>query len=75
MTNNIELKPINNILNKYHISDDDIKNYGKYIAKLNVDNLKPRDKVGKLVLVPSISPTIYGEGKTTTVIGLVAALN
>lgn len=75
MTSNIELKPINNILNKYHISDDDIKNYGKYIAKLNVDNLKTRDKVGKLVLVTSISPTIYGEGKTTTVIGLVDSLN
>ena len=75
MQNNIKLEPINNILNKYHISDDEIKNYGKYIAKLNVDNLKAKDRIGKLILVTSISPTIYGEGKTTTVIGLVDSLN
>ena len=66
--------PINDILNKYGISDDYIINYGKYIAKIDIDNLK-NTKAGKLILVTSISPTIYGEGKTTTAIGLVDALN
>ena len=56
--------PINAILNKYGISDDYIINYGKYIAKIDIDNLK-NTKAGKLILVTSISPTIYGEGKTT----------
>ena len=72
--NNAKLMPINAILNKYGISDDYIINYGKYIAKIDIDNLK-NTKAGKLILVTSISPTIYGEGKTTTAIGLVDALN
>ena len=72
--NNAKLMPIKAILNKYGISDDYIINYGKYIAKIDIDNLK-NTKAGKLILVTSISPTIYGEGKTTTAIGLVDALN
>ena len=31
--------------------------------------------MGKLVLVTSINPTPYGEGKTTTTIGLIDSLN
>ena len=72
--NNAKLMLINAILNKYGISDDYIINYGKYITKIDIDNLK-NTKAGKLILVTSISPTIYGEGKTTTAIGLVDALN
>ena len=37
---NAKLMPINAILNKYGISDDHIINYGKYIAKIDIDNLK-----------------------------------
>ena len=52
-----------------------IKNYSLYgedIAKL--DYIK-EDKRGKLVLVTSINPTMSGDGKTTTSIGLVDSLN
>ena len=72
---NASLEPINKILNKYGISDDVVINYGKYIAKIDIDKLNKKTQNGKLVLVTSISPTMYGEGKTTTAIGLVDALN
>ena len=75
MENVDKLEPINKILNKYGILDDEIINYGKYIAKVDIDRLGIKDKKGKLILVTSINPTIYGEGKTTTAIGLVDALN
>lgn len=75
MENVDKLEPINKILNKYGILDDEIINYGKYIAKVDIDRLGTKDKKGKLILVTSINPTIYGEGKTTTAIGLVDALN
>ena len=75
MKNVDKLEPINKILNKYGILDDEIINYGKYIAKVDIDRLGTKDKKGKLILVTSINPTIYGEGKTTTAIGLVDALN
>ena len=42
--NNAKLMPINAILNKYGISDDYIINYGKYIAKIDIDNLKKEVK-------------------------------
>lgn len=75
MKNVDKLEPINKILNKYGILDDEIINYGKYIAKVDIDRLGAKDKKGKLILVTSINPTVYGEGKTTTAIGLVDALN
>lgn len=75
ISKSIKLIPINDILSKYDIDSEAAINYGKYMAKLDIDNLKNAEKNGKLILVTSINPTIYGEGKTTTVIGLVDALN
>ena len=52
-----------------------IENYelcGEYMAKVDMPSY---NKKGKLVLVTSINPTPFGEGKTTTVIGLVDSLN
>ena len=57
---NASLEPINKILNKYGISDDVVINYGKYIAKIDIDKLNKKTQNGKLVLVTSISPTMYG---------------
>ena len=57
------------------INNLDIKNYelyGDYMSKIDIDY---SNRKGKLVLVTSINPTPYGEGKTTTVIGLVDSLN
>ena len=43
--------------------------FGKYKAKVNYYDVTT-DKSGKLILVTSINPTPYGEGKTTVSIGL-----
>lgn len=48
--------------------------YGKYKAKIDFNKIKSKEE-GKLILVTAISPTPYGEGKTTVSIGLADALN
>ena len=68
---------INEVANKLNISDRYIENYGKYKAKISldiIDDIKD-NKNGKLILVTSTNPTPYGEGKTTTSIGINDALN
>lgn len=62
---------INVVAKKLNLKDKDIIKYGNYMAK--IDKL-PTDKKGKLVLVTSINPTPYGEGKTTISIGINDAL-
>ncbi len=52
----------------------DYEPYGKYKAKIDPNSISS-DKQGKLILVTAINPTKYGEGKTTTSIGLADALN
>ncbi len=69
------MKKITEILQKYDFSEDEIINYGKYIAKLDIPIIPAPKKDSKLILVTSINPTPYGEGKTTMLIGLVDALN
>lgn len=62
---------------KAGISSEYLENYGKYKAKVSdelFNSLKDK-KDAKLVLVTAINPTPAGEGKTTTTIGLVQALN
>jgi formate--tetrahydrofolate ligase len=68
---------IEKVAEKYDIPYDSLELYGKYKAKLTEDYLKELDgrPDGKLVLVTAINPTPAGEGKTTTTIGLVDALN
>ena len=66
---------IKEIAKKVNLSEDDLELYGKYKAKINVDNINPNKKDGKLVLVTAINPTPAGEGKSTTTIGLADALN
>ena len=62
------------IAKKIGINESDLELYGKYKAK--VDYTKYQDsKNGKLILVTSVNPTPYGEGKTTVSIGLGDALN
>jgi len=71
---NATLKHIKEIANKLTISEDDLEFYGKYKAKLplHLQNSNPK---GKLILVSAMSPTKYGEGKTTMSIGLTDGLN
>lgn len=53
-----------------------IEPYGKYKAKVSLENLQNLEnkKEGKLILVTAINPTPLGEGKTTISIGLADGL-
>ena len=62
------------IAEKINIKEDDLEYYGKYKAKLPL-SLQSQHSKGKLILVSAMSPTKYGEGKTTMSIGLTDGLN
>ncbi|GHV12970.1 formate--tetrahydrofolate ligase [Clostridia bacterium] len=72
-----KIKPIREIAESLGLDpENDIEPYGRYKAKLSddtVERLKNSAK-GKLILVTAISPTKYGEGKTTMSVGLGQAL-
>ena len=72
-----KMKNITSVISKYDILEDEISLYGKNIAKIDLSLLKRLEnkKDGKLILVTAITPTPTGEGKSTTTIGLVDALN
>lgn len=71
---NATLKHIKEIAKKLSIPEDDLEFYGKFKAKLPLHLQNPNPK-GKLILVSAMSPTKYGEGKTTMSIGLTDGLN
>ncbi len=74
---NSKLKNILEIAEQLDITQEKLKPYGNYIAKIDhryLNELKDK-KDGKLILVTAITPTPAGEGKTTTSIGLSMALN
>ncbi len=65
-----ELKNIGDIASIIGAKDY-LEYYGKYKAKVDLNILsKLGDRKGKLILVTSINPTPYGEGKTTMAIGV-----
>ena len=69
--------PISEVAAKLNIPAADIIPYGHDKAKIGygfLDGLNDKAD-GKLILVTAISPTPAGEGKTTTTVGLVDALN
>ena len=68
-----KLLPIEKIAKKIGLSKEELELYGKYKAKIILKNNKSNHK-GKLILVTSINPTPYGEGKTTMSIGIHDAL-
>jgi formate--tetrahydrofolate ligase len=72
-----KMKEITEIASQLGLVEDDLKLYGKYKAKVELDVLKrlSEESDGKLVLVTAITPTPAGEGKTTTTVGLGQALN
>ena len=71
-----QLQPIEKIADKIDIPNEELENYGKYIAKVSYQ-LIDKDHVNKsnLILVTAISPTKSGIGKTTVSIGLSMAMN
>jgi formate--tetrahydrofolate ligase len=71
-----KMKPITQIAAKLGISEEDLRPYGKYTAKLPLKLINPEGMKGKkLILVTAITPTAAGEGKTTVSIGLSEGLN
>ena len=69
----MKAKNISLIAKKINLSRKDVLLYGNYKAKvIKKPNLNHR---GKLVLITAMTPTKFGEGKTTTAISLVDALN
>ena len=64
---------IKEVASKLNILESNLELYGNYMAKVNTSvNVNPDSK---LVLVTAITPTKYGEGKTTISIGLNDSLN
>jgi formate--tetrahydrofolate ligase len=71
-----EMKPITEIAKKAGIPEENLEQYGKYKAKIDLSLLNKGEKNnGKLILVTAITPTPAGEGKTTTTIGLADGMN
>ncbi|MBD5429658.1 formate--tetrahydrofolate ligase [Lactobacillus sp.] len=73
-----EVQPINEIAEKLDLTSQDIELYGNDKAKIKweaINKFRRNGKLGKLILVTSISPTPAGEGKSTITIGLGDAIN
>lgn len=70
------LEPIETIAWKLGISSHELIPMGKGMAKITWEALSERFSrpQGSLVLVTSVNPTPFGEGKTVTTIGLTQAL-
>lgn len=66
----VEMKPIDEIAQKIDIPTENLEHYGKYKAKINIEDEDFTQEKGKLILVTSINPTPAGEGKTTVSVGL-----
>ncbi len=74
---NTKLFNIVDIAKNIGIQEDEIEQYGNYKAKIDFKKIESRlqeKENGKLILVTSINPTPFGEGKTTVSIGLADAL-
>ena len=67
-----ELLPIREVAESIGLDRDDLRLHGPHIAKVNWTRLKESrgSGKGKLILVTSVNPTPFGEGKTVTTIGL-----
>lgn len=72
-----KVEDIKKVSSKYDLKEEELFYYGRTIAKVDLSALKrlENEKDGKLILVTAITPTPAGEGKSTTTIGLVDALN
>jgi len=70
------LRPIPEVAAAAGIPADCVEPYGKYKAKISLDVLERLQGApeGRLIVVTSITPTPFGEGKTVTSIGLAQGL-
>ena len=72
IANSAPLLPIRKIAEKLNLNENELEAYGNYKAKIAK---KPSPKTDNLILVTAINPTAFGEGKTTTSIGLADGMN
>jgi len=72
-----DLKNIEDIRGKLKIEENEFWPYGRFKGKVSLRAIKRLDKEedGKLIVVTAITPTKFGEGKTTTSIGLTMGIN
>ena len=74
------MRPILDVAAELGLGPDDVSLYGRNTAKLTHRTLRrltdgePRGRRGKLILVTALTPTKYGEGKTTTSVALAQGL-
>jgi len=71
------LKNIEDIRSDLQIEENEFWPYGRFKGKVSLRALKRlgNKKEGKLIVVTAITPTKFGEGKTTTSIGLTMGIN
>ena len=69
---NAKLEKIDKVASKVGIKEEELEMYGKYKAKIDINNIN--NSKAKLILVTAINPTPLGEGKTTISIGLADGL-
>ena len=71
-----KLKPITQIAREAGINEEELEPFGMWKAKVKLDILKRlKDRPdGKYIDVTAITPTPLGEGKSTTMVGLVQAM-
>ena len=71
------MRPIEEVAEQLGLARSDLILHGPHIAKINWETIKAKrnGKSGYLILVTSVSPTAFGEGKTVTTIGLNQGLN
>lgn len=65
-----KLKHIAEVAATLGVRPDNVEYYGRYKAKIDYTQYAATPRKGKLILVTAMTPTPYGEGKTTTSIGL-----
>ena len=69
------MRPINEIADRLGLPGDLLEPYGRFTAKIQLETLDRFPlRRGKLVLITAITPTLSGEGKTVTTIGLTQGL-
>lgn len=70
-----DIHPIENIAVKAGIPKEALELYGKYKAKIDINQISGNEKDAKVVLVSAMNPTPAGEGKSTCTVGLSDAFN
>ncbi len=70
-----KLRNVPDIAEEMGIPGEAIVPWGNHKTKADITKCDLRKPAGKVILVTAMSPTPFGEGKTTTSIGLAMALN